>query len=167
MDISRTLLLGATLLAAASASAHEGHRSNSPAAEPPHAAALGEPGDVAKISRTVAVSMGDDMRFRPATIAVRRNETIRFVVSNAGKVRHEMVLGTLRELREHAALMQKFPEMEHDDPNAVTVEPGQTGSFVWHFTRPGTFDFACLQPGHFEAGMRGRIAVTNNPRSGN
>jgi len=49
--------------------------------------------------------------------------------------------------------------MEHTDPNRLSVDPGKTGTLVWQFTRAGTFDFACLQPGHFEAGMRGKIAV--------
>lgn len=70
-----------------------------------------------------------------------------------------MVLGTARELREHAALMTKFPEMEHADPNRVSLAPGRAGEIVWQFTRVGTFDFACLQPGHFDAGMRGKIFV--------
>lgn len=74
-------------------------------------------------------------------------------------MKHEMVLGTLDELQKHAALMRKFPEMEHDDPNAVSIEPGQTGELVWRFTKTGDFDFACLVPGHFEAGMRGKIVV--------
>ena len=84
---------------------------------------------------------------------------MRFIVRNTGQIKHEMVLGTISELKKHAALMAKFPEMEHDDPNAVSVEPGKTGEFAWTFSKPGSFDFACLVPGHFEAGMKGRIVV--------
>jgi uncharacterized cupredoxin-like copper-binding protein len=122
-----------------------------------HATALGKPGDPQKVSRTIEVDMTDAMRFKPATIKVKRGETIRFLVRNTGKVKHEMVLGTIKELKEHAELMRKFPEMEHADPNQVSVEPGKTGELIWQFTRAGTFDFACLQPGHFEAGMVGKI----------
>ena len=121
-----------------------------------HTAMLGEP---AKVSRTVNVQMSDAMRFRPAKITVKRGETIRFALSNSGKVKHEMVLGTIKELKEHAAMMQKFPEMEHADANMASVEPGKTGELVWQFTKTGTFDFACLQPGHFEAGMVGKVVV--------
>ena len=124
-----------------------------------HADTMGKPGDPKKISRTVAVEMSDAMRFSPAEFKVKRGETIKFVVKNAGKIKHEMVLGSKKELKEHAALMQKFPEMEHADPNMVSVAPGQTGELLWHFTKAGTFDFACLQPGHFEAGMVGKVAV--------
>ncbi|MHB1012382.1 MAG: cupredoxin domain-containing protein [Desulfobacteria bacterium] len=122
-----------------------------------HATALGKPGDPQKVTRTIEVDMTDAMRFKPATIKVKRGETIRFLVRNTGKVKHEMVLGTNKELKKHAELMRKFPEMEHADPNQVSVEPGMTGELIWQFTRAGTFDFACLQPGHFEAGMVGKI----------
>ncbi len=124
-----------------------------------HAAALGKPGDPGKVTRNVVVEMSDAMRFRPGSIRVKRGETIRFIVRNTGKVKHEMVLGTIKELEEHAELMRKFPEMEHADPNQVGVEPGMTGELVWQFTRTGTFDFACLVPRHFEAGMVGKILV--------
>ena len=124
-----------------------------------HGAEFGKPGDARKVSRTIDVGMGDDMRFKPANINVKRGETIRFVVKNNGRLKHEMVLGSMNELKEHAALMRKFPEMEHDDPNAVSVDPGKTGTLIWHFTNTGTFDFACLQPGHFEGGMVGKIWV--------
>lgn len=122
-------------------------------------AAYGEPGDPKAVKRTVTIVMNDQMRFQPASVTAQRGETIKFVVKNAGEIKHELVLGTIEELREHAALMQKFPEMEHDEPNAVTVEPGKTGELIWKFANAGTFDFACLVPGHFEAGMRGRVQV--------
>jgi len=125
-----------------------------------HAAALGKPGDPGKVTRSIRVEMNDTMRFKPASIKVKRGETIRFIVRNTGKVKHEMVLGTIKELKEHAEMMRKFPEMEHADPNQVSVEPGMTGELVWQFTRAGTFDFACLVPGHFEAGMVGKVRVS-------
>lgn len=124
-----------------------------------HDAAYGRPGDPAQASRSVAIDMSDSMRFTPALITVRKGETIRFALGNSGKVRHEMVLGSRKELKEHAALMRQFPGMDHVGPNRRSVDPGKTGDLVWQFTRAGTFDFACLQPGHFEAGMRGKITV--------
>ena len=124
-----------------------------------HAFPLGKPGDPKKVTRSVEITMSDAMRYSPASIAVKRNETIRFVLSNVGKLKHEMVLGTVKELKAHAALMLKFPEMEHADPNQASVEGGKTGELVWQFTKAGTFDFACLQPGHYEAGMKGQVVV--------
>jgi uncharacterized cupredoxin-like copper-binding protein len=124
-----------------------------------HAADLGRPGDPGDVTRSVEVEMSDAMRFKPDSIRVKRGETIRFIVRNTGNLEHEMVLGTIDELKRHAEMMRKSPEMEHADPNQVSVEPGKTGELIWQFTRDGTFDFACLEPGHFEAGMVGRILV--------
>jgi uncharacterized cupredoxin-like copper-binding protein len=124
-----------------------------------HASALGQAGDPKKVSRSVEITMNDSMRYSLPIVPVKRNETIRFVLKNEGQLRHEMVLGTIEELKAHAALMLKFPEMEHADPNQASVEPGKTGELVWKFTQAGTFDFACLQPGHYEAGMKGQVVV--------
>ncbi len=122
-------------------------------------AAIGEPGKAAQVTRTVHIDMTDTMRFTPARIDAKQGETIRFVVKNSGKLKHELVLGTEKELKEHYEVMKKFPEMEHDDPNMVTVAPGKTGQVIWRFTKAGSIDFACLQPGHYEAGMKGAVAV--------
>ena len=121
--------------------------------------AIGVAGDVAKASRTVNADMSDVMRFTPSNLAARQGETIRFIVKNSGAVKHEFVLGTDKKLREHYELMKKFPEMEHSDPNMVTVAPGKTGEVVWQFTNSGKVDFACLQPGHYDAGMKGSVKV--------
>jgi uncharacterized cupredoxin-like copper-binding protein len=121
---------------------------------------IGEPGDPAKISRSVKVDMNDTMRFVPSSIAVKPGEVIRFLVTNSGKVKHEMVIGTAAELKEHAQAMARFPMMEHEEPNQVTLAPGASGTLVWKFDQAGTVDFACLQPGHFEAGMKGQVVVS-------
>lgn len=120
---------------------------------------FGRPGDPTKISRTLRVDMADTMRFTPAEITVRRGETVRLVATNTGRVLHEMVLGTPQELEEHAALMKRFPGMEHEEAHMTHVKPGHSGEIVWQFTKPGEFRFACLVPGHFEAGMVGKVFV--------
>lgn len=109
--------------------------------------------------RTIEIQMTDDMRFSPAHIDVREGETLRLRAVNRGQVMHEIVIGTRQELEEHAEMMRKHPNMEHDEPYMAHVEPGQRGDIVWTFNRPGDFEFACLIPGHFEAGMRGTIRV--------
>lgn len=121
--------------------------------------AIGKPGVPAKVTRTVQVDMTDGMRFIPASVNVKQGETVRFVVKNSGKLKHEMVLGTEKELKDHYEVMKKHPEMEHADPNMVTVAPGKTGEIVWQFTKAGKVDFACLQPGHYDAGMKGAVTV--------
>lgn len=122
-------------------------------------AAAGRPGDLKKISRSIQVSMSDNMRYTPSRISVKRGETVKFMIKNTGKIKHEMVIGSVAELKEHAELMRKFPDMEHAEPNQLTLDPGKSGVLVWQFTKAGTVDFACLQPRHFEAGMVGKVKV--------
>ena len=137
--------------------------------EKPHAAKIdyskaeqqpfGIAADPKKAARTMRIDMSDTMRFSPAEIKVKRGETVRFVVTNKGKQMHEMVLGTMDELKKHAELMKKHPGMEHDEPYMAHVGPGKTERMVWQFTKPGTYYYGCLIPGHFEAGMIGKVIV--------
>jgi uncharacterized cupredoxin-like copper-binding protein len=125
---------------------------------------IGEPGQLEQVTRTVQVIMYDSMRFVPAKIRVKQGETIRFIVRNAGQLRHEMSLGTPEQLKEQAELMTRFPDMEHADENQVAVDPGEEGKIIWKFTEAGPVYFACLQPGHYEAGMKGTLQVRKAPR---
>ena len=121
--------------------------------------AVGKPGLASKVSRTVKVDMTDSMRFQASDLTAKQGETIRFVVTNSGQIKHEMVLGTEKDLKEHDEVMKKNPEMEHADANMITLAPGKTGEIIWQFTKAGKVDFACLQPGHYDAGMKGVITV--------
>ncbi len=123
------------------------------------ASAAGRAGDPAKVSRTIAIEMNDNMRFTPDKVSVKAGETIRFFIKNGGQVPHEMVIGTMSELKEHAEMMRKMPGMKHAEPNQITLNPGQRGGIVWQFDKAGVVDFACLVPGHMEAGMMGKVMV--------
>lgn len=136
----------------------KGHAARDPKA-PREQKPWGIAGEPARVRRTVVLRMNDRMRFVPAHVDVALNETVRLRVHNDGKAMHELVLGTEQELREHAELMKKFPDMEHDEPWMAHVPPGRSGDIVWHFNRAGDFHFACLVAGHFEAGMRGTLRV--------
>lgn len=116
-------------------------------------------GDTKAVRRTLEFRMGDDMRFRPDVLRVKRGETLRLSIVNDGRQLHEYVLGTADENAKHAELMIKFPDMEHDEPWMAHVKPGQRGEIVWTFNRAGTFEFACLIAGHYAAGMKGTITV--------
>ena len=130
-----------------------------PAPAKPEQQPWGIAGDARKASRSIQVSMGDDMRFTPDRIALRQGDTVRFTVRNRGQQLHEFVIGTQQALDEHAALMLKFPNMAHDEPYMAHVPPGKTGEIVWTFNRAGDFGFACLIAGHYQAGMVGRVTV--------
>ncbi len=116
-------------------------------------------GDPAQVSRTIEIRMSDAMRFTPDFLEVKQGETIRLIHRNDGQVLHEFVIGTQDDLDKHAALMVKFPGMEHDEPYMAHVAPGQTGEIIWTFNRAGDFDFACLIAGHYQAGMVGKVRV--------
>jgi len=121
--------------------------------------AFGRAADPKKAQRTVRVEMVDQMRFHPAEITVKRGEILRFVPVNKGQLLHEMVLGTMDELKKHAEMMRKHPGMEHDEPHMAHVAPGKSGEMGWQFTKAGEFFYGCLIPGHFEAGMIGKVIV--------
>lgn len=159
--IAAAMAAAALALASAPAAAHgdAAHRTGASAPLKKEQQDWGIAGDARQARRTIAISMGDDMRFSPSDIHVDEGETVRFVVSNRGRMLHEMVIGNDAALKEHAALMRKFPNMQHDEAHMVHVEPGTRETLVWHFNRPGQFGFACLVAGHYEAGMVGRITV--------
>ena len=123
-----------------------GHEASQPAAE--------------ATARTVVIDMDDSMRFAPAQWEAKQGEALRLVVINSGKARHELVIGQDKELAEHAKQMREAPQGHHHHDNAVSVEPGQAAVLRWTFKTAGPWAMACFEPGHFEAGMAGRITVT-------
>ena len=153
-----TLFISLPALALAHTDSHT-KKSGPPAAISTEEKEFGRQGDPKKVSRTINIDMADTMRFTPAELSFKRGDTIRFVVKNKGQVLHEMVIGTRKELVEHAELMKKHPTMEHDEPYMAHVSAGKQETMVWQFTKSGEFYYGCLVPGHFEAGMVGKIVV--------
>ena len=142
-----TLVALASSLVVGVAAAHDEH------------AGFGHAADPGRATRSIAIDMSDRLRFTPAEVSVRKGEVVRFVVTNSGQLMHEFILGTLPELKEHAQLMRKHAHMEHDAPHMAHVAPGKARNVTWQFTESGEFYYGCLVPGHFEAGMLGRIVV--------
>jgi uncharacterized cupredoxin-like copper-binding protein len=122
----------------------------------------GEPGDAKKSARIVQVTMGEmdgKMMFLPDKVEVKKGEQVKFVLRNNGELDHEFILATTAENLKHGEAMKKNPDMEHDDPNGKRLAPKKTDEIVWKFTKAGKFEYACLIPGHREAGMVGTIVV--------
>lgn len=161
MKILSTLFIVATLLfTLQNTIAHERHdEKKKNVVVKKEQKAWGIAGDASKVKRTIKLSMSDAMRFTPDKIDVKRGETVRISLTNTGAVLHEMVISTKKELEEHAALMVKFPSMEHDEPYMAHIPAGKTGEIIWTFNRAGEFDFACLIAGHYSSGMVGKIVV--------
>jgi uncharacterized cupredoxin-like copper-binding protein len=162
MFLQAVLLAVPLMIGVPPAYAHGDPKPAEATAAPAEQTEWGIAGRPAEVSRTITLDMTDAMRFAPDHLSVQVGETVRFVVRNRGRMLHEMVIGTPDELARHAALMAKFPGMEHDAPYMAHVDPGRSGEVVWHFNRPGSFEFACLIAGHYEAGMRGTLTVTPN-----
>lgn len=159
--MKKMLLAFAVFAFAPLAAFAHGDAHKSPRKQPMVETDFGRTGDSRKVTRTVKVDMADTMRFTPAELEIKRGDTVKFVIRNSGKTMHEMVLGSMQELKEHAEMMKKHPGMEHDEPYMAHVEPGKTQEIVWQFTKAGEFHYGCLIPGHFEAGMVGRIKVVS------
>ncbi|MGY3858978.1 cupredoxin domain-containing protein [Aeromonas intestinalis] len=154
-----TVFMLMTWGATASEKDHQVHAHQGENAQSEHVA-VGSPGMAGDVSRTLNIAMNDTMRFTPDVIAVKQGETVRFSIKNDGKVAHELVLGSPAELKAHAGMMQQQGmEMEHDMPNMISLAPGKESDMVWKFDQAGTVSFACLIPGHMEAGMVGEIVV--------
>jgi uncharacterized cupredoxin-like copper-binding protein len=149
------LAVAAGHVAATGEHEHHAEQAGPAAAQKP----WGRPAAARDASRTIEIVMSDTMRFTPAAIEVKQGEVVKLVVRNSGKVLHELVIGTKKEFAAHAARMARQPKMEHGGADMAHVQPGATGEIAWNFNRPGTFDFACLVAGHYEAGMTGTIKV--------
>ena len=161
IDLVRTAVLAALLALSSTALAHgtADHAKKASTSISSEEHAFGVQGDPQKATRTITLTMDDTMHYSQSKLRVVQGETITFVVTNKGKLLHELVLGTEDELKKHAELMRKNPTMEHDEPYMAHVKPGATERITWKFTKAGTFLYGCLVGGHFEAGMKGSIVV--------
>lgn len=162
----RSLMAVGSLLLVAAASpvaAHgeETHGKKVAKSAPKEQTPWGIAGDSDEIAQTVEIRMADTMRFTPDRVTVRVGQTVRFVMFNEGKLMHELVIGTKPVLDQHAALMRKYPNMEHDEPYMAHIAPGKHGEVVWKFNRAGEFGFGCLIAGHYESGMVGKVVVVD------
>ena len=169
MRTTTLTLFCAALLGAGPVWAH-GNAPHGAAAHGSHTAAKqqqawGIAGEARQVQRTITLTMTDNMRFSPERIEVKQGETVRLRVRNAGKLLHELVIGTRETLAAHAEAMLKNPDMDHDEAHMVHVDPGKTGEIIWTFNRAGEFEFACLIAGHFQAGMKGTIRVVSSSSS--
>lgn len=154
-----------TTLAAASVShASPGHKNGKDDA---HAAKpYGKPGDPSRVRKFVFINATDNMKFSKKTVKVRRGQTVKFILRNKGDQDHEMTIGDATTQAAHRREMAeaqkdgKLGHHAHGHSNAIYVKPGASKTLIWTFTKAGVFEFACNIPGHSEAGMKGKIVVT-------
>lgn len=116
-----------------------------------------------KADRVIEMKMLSDLRFDPATIAVKAGETVTFKITNEADTFHDFMLGTEKEheARDMEMLEMSDKPMDMDDEaNSVTLEGGETKELNWTFEKAGTVIFGCHQPGHYGAGMKGTVTVS-------
>lgn len=118
------------------------------------------PTEASAAARTVEITALDAMTFEPATIEVAAGEVVTFKVTNVGETVHEFILGDAAMQQQYAEAMTHMPDgLPHDLPNGITLQPGETKELTWRFGDAGVLEYACHEPGHYEAGMRGQIRV--------
>ncbi|MBL6751656.1 MAG: cupredoxin family protein [Nevskia sp.] len=153
----RSMLFVSVLAAPSMALAHQGHTDATGAAQAEEFW-FGHPGKSAAITRTVKIE-ARDISFAPAALTVKVGETVRFEVTNTGRLDHEFMIGDANEQGEHDKEMAAMPGMAMDDPNGVSVPAGKTATLIWTFTKTGALQYGCHVPGHYAAGMVGQLTV--------
>lgn len=165
----RELGCGVALLAAvATAAANHATAGPGPKGHTHATFNAGAPGDPRKASRVIEIIAKEGngtMVYDPPRIEVALGEQIKFVIKNVGELDHEFMLDTVEANAKHAKEMEKHPEMEHDDPNGKRVLTKKDAELIWKFTRVGIFEYACMIPGHYEAGMKGIVEVRPKPKA--
>ncbi len=142
---------------------------------------IGVKGNESSVDRVINVTMYDNY-YEPNSINIKKNETIKFIVTNKGKLVHEFNIATKKMHLNHQPEMmmmveneilladkidkkkmkemsKKNPSMAHSHSNSVLLSPGESGNLIWKFTNSVELEAACNVPGHYEVGM---IAKINN-----
>ncbi len=99
--------------------------------------------------RVVRIVAGPDLRFYPDAVPIVAGETITFEVTTMGLTAHEFVVGPAADVAADA----------EGTPEVADIGMMQTRSLTYSFAGSGPFAFACHAPGHYEAGMKGTIAI--------
>ncbi len=124
---------------------------------------IGQAAEGASASRVIEVRQLQELKFEPATVAVKAGETVTFRITNAGTEVHEFFIGDLKahdERDDYMRSMGSSPMKMKAEPNTVTVDPGATAELTWAFPEKGTVQFACHEPGHYDDGMKGTVKVS-------
>jgi uncharacterized cupredoxin-like copper-binding protein len=142
----------------------DGHGNGGHGHEGGHSFAFGSPASPSEADRTVEVEANDRMKFVPETIAVKEGELVRCVIQKVGQLQHSLTLAKPAEQKKHEKEMKgmavdRMASHMDDDPNVIVVQGGETGSLTWRFTEAMAVQFACHIPGHYDAGMKGRMRI--------
>lgn len=115
---------------------------------------------VPSASTRVDVTLTDAMRIEPTTMTVPAGVPVTFVVTNAGAIDHEFFLGDEAAQAAHEQEMASMSGMVHDEPGGIGLGPGETKELTFTFDSPGVSLAGCHIPGHYPAGMKATITLT-------
>ena len=146
---------------------HSGHKMKKGDSEGHHGEGMGhsesmvgKPGSEDKVTKVIKVEATDQMRFIYEPFEAKAGETVKFVVTNTGKIMHEFAVGTKAEHKEHGKAMMANPNMRHGSSGGmVSVDPGKTEVLIWEFGKSMSAQLACNVPGHYQAGMHSDIKI--------
>ena len=156
------LRLCIAVLAAVAATTFAAAAPRSPAIDPHYSYAAGQPvkGKWKSTAVTVVLSeQGGKLVISPNRLRFKQGEVVKFSIRNDTAVKHELVLGTATENLGHAESMRISPDIEDHEVNGRVMNPNSTAELQWQFINTGTFEFACLVPGHAETEIRGEVIV--------
>lgn len=138
--------------------------------------ALSVAGTAAPRGQRIPLTMGD-FTYTPARVEVPAGSPVEFLVTNRGKVKHELMIHpmpapgltdmALHEWAEGNSFLRGLTvkvegggvEVEGREIYEVMIAPGRSATVKFTPTRKGTYEYACLIKGHYEEGMKGRLVV--------
>jgi uncharacterized cupredoxin-like copper-binding protein len=107
-----------------------------------------------------------DTLFEPNEVAVRRGQEVTFRFENEGELRHDAFIGDEDAQDMHEDEMRMSDDEDHgaghvaEEEDAITVEPGESGTLTYRFTKRGETIIGCHEPGHYASGMHVSVNVT-------
>ena len=142
---------------------------------------IGSKGKETDVTRVIKVVMYDNY-YEPNSFQIKKGETIKFEVENAGMLVHEFNIGTEPQHIKHQPEMAEMtmmgilypeyidkekmkemakmnPSMNHSHGNSVLLEPGEKGELIWKFSDNQEILVACNVPGHYEDGMVNEVTI--------
>ena len=128
------------------------------------ALALSGCGTPARPAITVTVEE-KEFAYDPITITVPVDQSVMLVFKNTGKVEHDFVIEKINladaaedESGGHGTGGHDMGDVEYD--LHVSTPPGESSTIEFTPTESGTYEFFCTVPGHKEAGMIGKMVVS-------
>lgn len=111
-------------------------------------------------AREIAISTSDELRFDPATISAKPGEKVVLVVSNPGRLDHELAIGDAGYLDSHAESGKHDGHGSAKGGASVAVAAGKTARLTFTMPDGDAPSYACTVDRHDKAGMTGTVTYS-------